>query len=69
MAPRINPRRPPPLGFPSWAEFSAIALFVLWLVGIVAIESFVSWVHLLLVVAVVILAVSFWSNRSPRGDL
>ena len=68
MAPRLNPRRPPPLGFPSWAEFVAIALIVVWLVGLVAIETALWRVHILLVLACGILLFSFWNNRSPRGD-
>jgi hypothetical protein len=68
MAPRLNHDRPPPAGFPSWAEFSAIALLVLWLVGLVTLQTPFAWVHLLLPVAFGILAISFWNNRSPRGD-
>lgn len=67
MAPRLNSSRPPPVGFPSWAEFSAVTLLVIWLVALVALEPHRIWAHLLLPAAAGILVFSFWNNRSPRG--
>lgn len=69
MAPRLNPQRPPPSGFPSWAEFAAISLLVLWLVGLIALAPTFAWlIHLLLPLAFGILFMSLWNSRSPRGD-
>ncbi len=68
MAPRLNPRRPPPPGFPSWAEFIAITLLVVWLVGLVAFDASEVRLHLLLLIAFGVLVFSLWNNRSPRGD-
>lgn len=65
----MNPHRPPPPGFPSWAEFMAISLLVLWLVGLIALGPTMAWVaHLLLPLAFGILFTSLWNSRSPRGD-
>jgi hypothetical protein len=67
MASRLKlPFRPPPDSFPSWGEFGAIALLVLWLVAVVAVDQM--WVHLLPLLAFGLLAFSFWNSRSPRGD-
>ena len=67
MAPRLN-SRPPPTGFPSWPEFAAVTLLVLWLVAIVAVEPGVMWIHLMVPAAALVLVFSFWNTRSPRED-
>jgi hypothetical protein len=68
MAPRLNFRGTPPSGFPSWPEFAAISLLVIWLVGLVALSPSFLWVHALLPLAFGILFFSFRNDRSQRGD-
>ena len=68
MAPRLNFNRPAPSGFPSWPEFAAITLLVIWLVGLVAFRPSFIWVHSLLPLAFGILFFSFRNDRSERGD-
>jgi len=68
MAPRLNPHHPPPTGFPSWAEFAAVTLLVVWLVALIALDRTMIWIHLLVPAAAAVLGVSLWNNRSPRRE-